>query len=103
MSLYDLMHLGSLYIVFIAIGTLVAYLAGLLVYRLAGFGRPIVFAVAGAVAMLVMLLLMKNVFFGVQPIAGARDIAGLGFQMLAGGLGGLLFERITRQRSGLQL
>lgn len=103
MSLYDLMHLGSLYIVFVAAGTLVAYLAGLLVYRLAGFGRPIVFAVAGAVAMLVMLLLMKEAFFGVHLIAGARDMVGIGLQMLAGGLGGLLFERITRQKAGLKL
>ena len=62
MSLYDLIHLGSLYVIFVAAGTFVAYLAGLLVYRLAGFGRPIVFAVAGAVAMLVMLLLMKQAF-----------------------------------------
>ena len=103
MSLYDLMHLGSLYIIFVAIGSLVAYLAGLLVYRLAGFGRPVVFAVAGAIAMLVMLFLMKEAFFGVHLIAGARDGLGIGLQMLAGGLGGLLFERITRQKIGLQL
>ena len=103
MTLYDLIHLGSLYIAFVAIGTFVAYLAGLLVYRLAGFGRPIVFAVAGAVAMLVMLLLMKEAFFGVHLIAGARDMLGIGLQMLAGALGGLLFARVTRKPTGLQL
>lgn len=103
MSVYDLIHLGSLYVIFVAAGTFVAYLTGLLVYRIAGFGRPIVFAVAGAIAMLVMLLLMKQAFFGVHLIAGARDGFGIGLQMLAGGLGGLIFERISRPRSGLQL
>lgn len=103
MSLYDLIHLGSLYVIFVSAGTFVAYLAGLLVFRLAGFGRPIVFAVAGAVAMLVMLLLMKQAFFGVHMIAGARDVIGIGLQMLAGALGGLLFERITRKPKGLKL
>lgn len=103
MSVYDLIHLGSLYIAFVAIGTLVAYLAGLLVYHLAGFGRPIVFAVAGAVAMLVMLFLMKEAFFGVHLIAGARDALGIGLQMLAGAIGGLLFERVTRKKTGLKL
>ena len=103
MSIYDLMHLGSLYVIFVGIGTLVAYLAGLLVYRLGGFGRPIVFAVAGAVAMLVMLLMMKEAFFGVHLIAGARDAFGIGLQMIAGGLGGLIFERLTRPKKGLRL
>lgn len=96
MTGYDIQHLGSLYGIFVLGGLLVAFLAGLVVYRLAGFGRPVVFAVAGAVAMLVMLLLMKQAFFGIHIIAGARDMLGIGLQMLAGGLGGLLFERLFR-------
>ncbi|WP_298915115.1 hypothetical protein [uncultured Algimonas sp.] len=96
MSAYDLLRLGSLYILFVGIATLVAYLAGLLVYRLASFGRWVVFAVAGAVALFVMLMLMKQAFFGVHLIAGARDVAGIGFQMLAGALGGLVFAGLTR-------
>lgn len=98
MSAYDLFHLGSLYLVFITGGTLVAYLAGLLVHRLVGFGRPVIFAVAGAVAMLVMLVAMKQAFFGVQMIAGARDAGGLGLQMLAGLIGGLGFAWVTRRK-----
>ena len=95
MTLYDLAYLGSLYLVFVAIGTLVAYLAGLLVYRIAGFGRPIVFAVAGAVAILAMLMLMKQAFFGIHLIAGARDGVGIGMQMAAGAIGGLVFAALT--------
>jgi cytochrome b subunit of formate dehydrogenase len=95
MTVYDLAYLGSLYIFFVALGTLVAYLAGLLVYRIAGFGRPIVFAVAGAVAILVMLMLMKQAFFGIHLIAGARDGVGIGLQMGAGAIGGLVFAVLT--------
>ena len=95
MSGYDVFRLGSFYIIFITLGMLVAYLAGLLVYRLAGFGRMIIFAVAGAVAMLVMLLAMKQAFFGIHMIAGARDGFGIGLQMVAGAVGGLVFAMIT--------
>lgn len=99
MTLYDLQYLGSLYIVFVAAGALVAYLAGLVVYRIAGFGRPIVFAVAGGVAMAVMLMLMKQAFFGVQMIAGARDMAGFSMQMVAGAVGGLVFALASRPKA----
>lgn len=95
MTVYDLIYLGSLYIIFVSLGTLVAYLMGLLVHRFAGFGRPVVFAVAGAVAMLVMLLLMKKAFFGIHMIAGARDGLGIGLQMVAGAVGGLVFARLS--------
>ena len=95
MTLYDLAYLGSLYLVFVALGTLVAYLAGLMVYRVAGFGRPIVFAVAGAVAILAMLMFMKQAFFGIHLIAGARDGVGIGMQMAAGAIGGLVFAALT--------
>lgn len=95
MTAYDLVYLGSLYIIFVALGTLVAYLVGLLVFRVAGFGRPIVFAVAGAVAMLAMLMFMKQAFFGVHLIAGARDGLGIGMQMGAGVIGGLVFAALT--------
>jgi len=98
MTAYDVLHLGSLYFVFVAIATLIAYLAGLLVYRLAGFGRLLVFAVAGSVAILVMLLLMKQAFFGVHLIAGARDALGISLQMLAGAVGGLIFAWLTASR-----
>lgn len=104
MSAYDLIHLGSLYIVFVAMGTLAAYLVGLLVYRVAGFGRRIVFVIAGAVAMLVMLLAMKQAFFGIHMIAGARDGLGISLQMIAGAVGGLCFAILSargQKRTGI--
>ena len=95
MSLYDLVRFGTVYAPFVLVGLLVAFAAGSLVYRLAGTGRPVVFAVAGIVAMAVMLSLMKQVFFGVQIVAGARDTLGFALQLLAGGVGGLLFSAIS--------
>lgn len=99
MTAYDVIYLGQLYFVFVALGALIAYLAGLLVYRLAGFGRPIIFAVAGGVAMAVMLMGMKQAFFGVQMIAGARDLPGFILQMFAGALGGLVFAWLSAKRA----
>ena len=94
-TFYDLNHFAVHYGAFILVGTLVAFLAGSLVYRLAGFGRPVVFAVAGAVAMAVMLTLMKEAFFGVQIVAGARFALGFALQIVAGGLGGLVFAWLS--------
>jgi hypothetical protein len=99
----DLTGLGPLYAIFIALG---------LGRRPAGGGawprrtaarsradgcsaRP------GVVCMLVMLTLMKEVFFGVQVIAGARSMAGLLTQAVMGGLAGAVFVRLTAPpRSG---
>jgi len=95
MTFYDLRYLGSLYLIFVAIAFLVAFLVGGLVFRLAKFGRPIIYAVAGAVAILVMLFSMKQAFFDIHMIAGARDTFGIGLQMLAGAIGGLVFSKVS--------
>jgi len=98
MTGYDIVHLGSLYILFIGIAFAVAFLAGGLLFRLTKFGRPLIYMVAGATALLIMLLLMKEVFFNTHIIAGARDAFGLGLQMLAGALGGFVFARVSRTK-----
>ena len=98
MTGYDIFHLGSVYIIFVGIAFAVAFLAGGVVYRIAKVGRPIIYSVAGAAALLVMLMLMKEVFFNTHVIAGARDTFGLGLQMLAGGLGGFVFVRVSRPK-----
>ncbi len=95
---YDLVHLGSAYGIFISIALAIAFLCGGLVYIFAKIGRPLIYISAGAIAMIVMLLSMKEVFFGVHIIGGARDVIGLGFQMLAGGLGGLVFSKISQKK-----
>ena len=99
-AFYDIQHFGSLYGLFILIAFLIAFLAGGLIFRFAKFGRPIVYMVAGAVAMMVMLIAMKQAFFGVDIVAGARDGFGLALQMLSGAVGGYVFARLTKP-SGL--
>ena len=99
MTVYDIQHLGSLYIIFVSIALAVAFLLGSLVYRFVKFGRAIIFMVAGGAAILVMLFAMKVQFFDVHIIAGARDGLGLGLQMLAGAIGGLIFAVMTQPKS----
>jgi len=95
---YDLQHFGPLYGLFILVAFLIAFFVGqdlgnkyprLRIYWLVG---------AGIVAIYVMLFLMKQVFFGVPIVAGARDGLGLFLQMLAGGAGGYVFYLLTKPK-----
>ena len=96
MTVYDIIHLGSLYGIFIAIALGVAFLASGFLFRFTKFGRSIIYPVAGGLAILVMLLLMKRAFFDVHIIAGARDSFGIALQILAGATGGWIFAHLTR-------
>ena len=98
MTLYDAQHFGSMYGIFVLLGLLVAFLVGgdlgnrfpkLRLYLLIG---------AGMVAIYVMLYLMRQVFFGVPIVAGARDGLGLFLQMIAGGVGGFVFYLLTKSK-----
>ena len=91
----DWMGLGPNYAIFIALGFVVALPAAALVGRIAPLPRPLVFAAAGLVCIAVMLTLMKEVFFGVQIIAGARSLAGFWAQAIMGALAGLAFAIVT--------
>lgn len=91
----DMQGLGPVYGPLIAIGLLVAFLAAAVLNRLIGGMRSLIFACAGAVCIGVMLMLMQEVFFGVQLIAGARSLPGFVFQMLAGLIGGFVFAQMT--------
>ena len=97
-TIYDALHFGSLYWGFITLAFIAAFNAAWALHKGVKFGRPVIFAVAGAVAMLVMLLAMEQVFFGVPIVAGARDVVGLLLQMLAGGIGGFLFAKLTTRK-----
>lgn len=96
MVIYDLQHFAPLYFAFIAIAFTIAFLCAGGVFRIAKIARPLIYTVAGAVAIWVMLFLMQQVFFGVPIVAGARDASGLLLQLLAGGFGGLIFALFTR-------
>ncbi len=97
MTGYDIFYLGKPYALFIGIALAIAFLAAGLVFRIAKFGRPLIYIVAGATAMLAMLFAMKEVFFDVHLIAGARDGLGIGLQMLAGGIGGWIFAKVSQR------
>lgn len=95
MTAHDLLNFGPLYAVFITLGLAIAFLAGSIVYRFAKTGRTLVYVVAGIVCFIVMLWAMKNVFFGVPVVAGARSMLGVIFQTLAGAAAGYIFARMT--------
>ncbi|AZU05067.1 hypothetical protein X907_2555 [Glycocaulis alkaliphilus] len=98
MTLADMAGLGPLYLVFILIGFLIAFLAGALVVRFTPVPRTAVYAVAGAVCMFVMLMLMREVFFGVPVIAGARSLAGEISQAVCGALAGVFYAWMTSRQ-----
>ncbi len=91
----DLIGLGPLYGALIAIGFLIAFLAAALLLRVVALPRAVVFAVAGAVCIAVMLVLMREVFFGVPVIAGARTLAGQAAQAACGASAGAVFAMLT--------
>ncbi len=94
----DIGALAPLYGALIAIAFAIAFLAGALVVRVSPLPRWLVYGAAGLVAMAVMLAAMEPVFFGVQPIAGARSLAGQGVQAILGGLAGLAFAALAGKR-----
>jgi len=96
MTLYDLRYLGLPYVIFIAIAFMVAFAVSELTYHFTKFGRTVIYTVAGAVAILVMLFSMKQVFFDIHIIAGARDGLGIGLQMLTGAIGGFVFSNLSK-------
>lgn len=98
MTVSDVAGLGPLYLVFILIGFAIAFGAGALLLRFAPLPRTIVYAVAGAVCMIVMLMLMREVFFGVPVIAGARSLAGEISQAVCGAAAGAFFAWTTSRQ-----
>lgn len=98
MTIADIAGLGPLYLVFILIGFLIAFLAGALVVRFTPLPRTLVYAVAGAVCMFVMLALMREVFFGVPVISGARSLAGEISQAVCGACAGAFYAWTTHRQ-----
>lgn len=91
----DLAGFGPLYGGLIAIALAAAFAVGGMVARFVRPLRVVVFAVAGAAAMTVMLALMEQVFFGVQMVAGARTPPGFLLQAGAGAAAGLVYAALT--------
>lgn len=93
---HDLIGLQPLYGVICAVALLIAFLAATLLSRFTGL-RAIVFPVAGALAIFVLFTLLK-MNLGTVGVFGARGEMGLGAQMLAGLIAGVLFATLTRHR-----
>jgi len=94
MTAYDILHLGSLYAIFVTPALLIAIIICDLIARNIKFARPLTYAVGGAAAILVMLFAMKMRYFDVHLLAGARNNLEIGMQMLAGALGGFVFAKL---------
>jgi hypothetical protein len=94
---HDVVGLQPLYGALTAIALLIAFLASGLVARFTGL-RTIVFAVAGAVAIFVMFTVMKSQL-GTVGVFGARGTMGLGAQVIAGLVAGLVFAMASRPQS----
>jgi cellobiose-specific phosphotransferase system component IIC len=80
------------------VALLIAFLVAGLLARFTGL-RPIVFAVAGAVAIFVLFTALKATV-GTVGVFGARGMMGLSLQMTAGLIAGAVFAMLTRPRMG---
>ena len=98
MILADWAGLAPIYGALIAIAFVIAFSAGGLVVRFSPLPRLLVYAAAGLVAIAAMLAAMEPVFFGIQPIAGARSLAGQTAQAGIGGLSGLIYAAVSARR-----
>ena len=96
MMMDDLLGLGPIYAILIAIGFVIAFPVAAIAVRLLPIPRALIYAAAGLVCIAVMLTLMKEIFFGVQLIAGARTLPGFWVQASMGALAGLAFVWLTR-------
>ena len=62
--------------------------------------RTLGYLLAGAAGMLAMHLIMRSTFDGIVPVAATRSTLGLTLQVIAGGIGGWLFARLTAPLTG---
>jgi hypothetical protein len=86
---HDIIGMAPLYTVLVGIAFLIAFSAAGLLARVTGL-RAIVFAVAGAVAMLILFMTLKAEL-GTVGVFGARGTMGLAAQAAVGAFAGLLF------------
>lgn len=93
---HDLLGMAPLFGALSGVALLVAFLVGTLMARFTGL-RLVVLAVAGAVAIFVLFTVMKMTL-GTVGVFGARGTLGLGLQMAAGLISGLVFAMLSRPR-----
>ncbi len=86
---HDIAGMGPMYGALSGIALFIAFIAAGFFARVTGL-RPVVFAVAGAVAMFVLFTLLKATL-GTVGVFGARGMEGMAAQAAVGALAGLLF------------
>ncbi len=91
-TLDDIIGLLPKYGSAIALALFIAQLVAVIITRRRAHVAPWT-CLAGAIAMLVMLLAMQPIM-NVTLIAGAREVTGIALQCLAGAIGGLLFATL---------
>ena len=94
---HDLVGMIVPYCGLTALALLIAFLVAGAVARFSG-ARPLVFALAGAVALFALFTTLRNVL-GTVGVFGARGPAGLAAQMAIGAIAGILFARLTGPRA----
>lgn len=95
MTVTDVISMGPVYAILIAIGFLIAFSIAALTLKLLPAWRIGVYMGAGAAALLAILFGAEQVFFGNALISGAKDTMGITAQAIAGGVGGYLFAKLT--------
>ena len=77
----------------VAIGFLVAYLVTKIILRWVNISKSYAYALAGAVALLAIVLLMPLAFYNLDILAGGRSILGKSILTLFGLLSGYYFGK----------
>ena len=85
--------IGTLYLLVIAIGFLVAFYVANLVKAVVPALSGIAYPTAGAVAIVAALVVMRA-RYDIVPILGAQETYGFWLQILAGVVGGVVFELV---------
>lgn len=96
--LKDLFRLGTILSILTLAGYAIAFPVAALINRRVKAQPQTAYALAGAVAMLAIMVLLVETTFGVQLIAGNRTFVGTLAHLVAGGIGGLAFARLVAQQ-----
>lgn len=87
------------YVVVFALALLVGFIVAFVLKRLVKPLAPLAYPLAGAAGIATALVLMSIQYYSTTPIAGARGPLGFALQMLAGGLGGVVFALLRPRRA----
>lgn len=96
MTLHDIAGMAAMFLPMVAFALLVAFMTAALLSRWISRWRPMLYAVAGAAAV-VSIHLLLHLAFSVTPIAIARTGVGLLIQGIAGAAGGLTYLFLSLQ------